>query len=97
MYRDKSQCCLSCRWWFYLFQVRVVINLSLLGLFIPTFLFVSITPGMCMTLALTVGISQGVRRALWMMLGELLGVALVATGSGRMANSHLGLPLTLQM
>lgn len=32
-----------------------------------------------MTLALTVGISQGLRRALWMMAGELLGVALVAT------------------
>jgi homoserine/homoserine lactone efflux protein len=56
-----------------------VINLSLLGLFIPTFLFVSITPGMCMTLALTVGISQGLRRSLWMMAGELLGVATVAT------------------
>jgi len=56
-----------------------LINLSLLGLFVPTFLFVSITPGMCMTLALTVGISQGPRRALWMMAGELLGVALVAT------------------
>lgn len=56
-----------------------MINLSLLGLFIPTFLFVSITPGMCMTLALTVGISQGLRRSLWMMAGELLGVATVAT------------------
>ncbi len=55
-----------------------MINLSLMGLFIPTFLFVSITPGLCMTLALTVGISQGVRRALWMMWGELLGVGLVA-------------------
>lgn len=55
-----------------------MINLSLMGLFIPTFLFVSITPGLCMTLALTVGISHGVRRALWMMGGELLGVGLVA-------------------
>lgn len=55
-----------------------MINLSLMGLFIPTFLFVSVTPGLCMTLALTVGISQGVRRALWMMAGELLGVGLVA-------------------
>ena len=55
-----------------------MVNLALMGAFIPTFLFVSITPGLCMTLALTVGISQGVRRALWMMGGELLGVAFVA-------------------
>ncbi|GAA3964832.1 LysE family translocator [Allohahella marinimesophila] len=34
---------------------------------------------MCMTLALSLGISIGVRRTLWMMAGELLGVALVAT------------------
>ncbi len=50
-----------------------------LSLFIPTFFFVSITPGMCMTLALTLGMSIGVKRALWMMLGELAGVGLVAT------------------
>ncbi len=31
-----------------------------------------------MTLAMTLGMSIGVRRTLWMMLGELLGVALVA-------------------
>ncbi|ART81124.1 LysE family translocator [Oceanisphaera avium] len=46
--------------------------------FIPTFFFVSITPGMCMTLALSLGMTVGVRRALWMMLGELVGVGLVA-------------------
>ncbi|WP_394173317.1 LysE family translocator [Thalassotalea litorea] len=51
---------------------------SLLFLFIPTFFLVSITPGMCMTLALTLGMSVGVRRTLYMMLGELLGVAIVA-------------------
>ncbi|USD62170.1 LysE family translocator [Vibrio sp. SCSIO 43140] len=49
-----------------------------LSLFIPTFFFVSITPGMCMTLALTMGMSIGYKRTLWMMVGELLGVALVA-------------------
>ncbi|XQF94331.1 LysE family translocator (plasmid) [Pseudoalteromonas espejiana] len=38
----------------------------------------SITPGMCMTLAMTLGMSIGVRRTLWMMIGELLGVASVA-------------------
>lgn len=53
-------------------------NAALLAVFIPTFFFVSITPGMCMTLAMTLGMSIGVRRTLWMMLGELTGVAIVA-------------------
>ncbi|MCP4789988.1 MAG: LysE family translocator [Gammaproteobacteria bacterium] len=43
-----------------------------------TFFFVSITPGMCMTLALTLGMTVGVRRTMWMMAGELIGVGLVA-------------------
>ncbi|GIU27944.1 hypothetical protein TUM4644_25220 [Shewanella colwelliana] len=50
----------------------------LIAVFLPTFFFVSITPGMCMTLAMTLGMSIGVRRTLWMMVGELAGVALVA-------------------
>jgi threonine/homoserine/homoserine lactone efflux protein len=54
------------------------LNITLLSLFIPTFLFVSATPGMCMTLSLTLGMTIGVRRTLWMMLGELAGVALVS-------------------
>ncbi len=58
-----------------------MINAALLPVFIPTFFFVSITPGMCMTLALTLGMTIGVRRALWMMLGELVGVGLVAASS----------------
>lgn len=53
-------------------------NTALLGVFIPTFLFVSATPGMCMTLALTLGMQIGLRRTLWMMVGELAGVGLVA-------------------
>ncbi len=53
-------------------------NTALLGMFVPTFFFVSITPGMCMTLALTLGMSVGYRRTLWMMAGELVGVGLVA-------------------
>lgn len=57
------------------------LNLSLLSAFIPTFFAVSITPGMCMTLALSLGITIGVKRALWMMAGELVGVALVATAA----------------
>ncbi|MEP7703980.1 LysE family translocator [Paraglaciecola sp. 25GB23A] len=51
---------------------------SILAVFIPTFFFVSITPGLCMTLAMTLGMSVGVRRTLWMMLGEMIGVAIVA-------------------
>lgn len=58
-----------------------MINTALLPVFIPTFFFVSVTPGMCMTLALTLGMTVGVKRALWMMLGELVGVALVAISS----------------
>lgn len=50
-----------------------------LAVFIPTFFFVSVTPGLCMTLALTLGMSIGLKRSLPMMWGELLGVGLVAT------------------
>ena len=53
-------------------------DFAILAVFIPTFFFVSITPGMCMTLAMTLGMSVGVRRSLWMMSGEVIGVALVA-------------------
>jgi len=56
-----------------------MLELSILAVFIPTFLFVSATPGMCMTLSMTMGMTIGVRRTLWMMLGELVGVGLVAT------------------
>ncbi|GAA0822971.1 LysE family translocator [Colwellia sp. D2M02] len=55
-----------------------MLDTTLLLLFIPTFFLVSITPGMCMTLAMTLGMSIGIRKTLWMMYGELLGVALVA-------------------
>lgn len=55
-----------------------MIDYTTLVIFIPTFFFVSITPGMCMTLALTLGMSIGIKRTLWMMLGELIGVAAVA-------------------
>lgn len=56
-------------------------NLSLLPLFIVTFFFVSITPGLCMTLAMTLGMTVGLKRTLWMMAGELLGVAIIATAA----------------
>ena len=55
-----------------------MINTALLAAFIPTFLFVSLTPGMCMTLSMSLGITIGVRRTFWMMAGELVGVGLVA-------------------
>lgn len=48
-------------------------------LFIPTIAAVSLTPGMCMTLAFSIGLTQGYRRTLFMMVGELLGVALVVS------------------
>ncbi|GGA95123.1 LysE family translocator [Agarivorans gilvus] len=53
-------------------------DLSVLLIFIPTFFFVSITPGMCMTLAMTLGMTIGLRRTFWMMIGEMLGVGIVA-------------------
>ncbi|WP_194928589.1 LysE family translocator [Vreelandella piezotolerans] len=53
-----------------------------LSVFIPTFLFVSLTPGMCMTLAMVLGMTQGVKRTLWMMIGELIGVGFVAAAAG---------------
>ena len=36
---------------------------------------------MCMTLAMSLGITIGVRKTFWMMYGELLGVATVAVAS----------------
>lgn len=59
-----------------------MINLSLLSVFVPTFFMVSLTPGMCMTLSMVLGMTVGVRRALWMMAGELVGVGLVAVAAG---------------
>ncbi len=47
-------------------------------MFIPTFFVVSVTPGMCMTLALTMGMTIGVKKTFYMMWGELFVVALVS-------------------
>ena len=52
-------------------------SLDLILLFIPTIAAVSLTPGLCMTLAFTLGLSIGYRRTLWMMWGEMIGVATV--------------------
>lgn len=59
-----------------------MISWATLSVFVPTFLFVSLTPGMCMTLAMVLGMTQGIKRTLWMMAGELVGVALVAASAG---------------
>ncbi len=58
-----------------------MIELSVLVVFIPTFFLVSATPGMCMTLAMTMGMTIGVRRTFWMMWGELVGVGLVSVAA----------------
>ncbi|MBU2924372.1 LysE family translocator [Colwellia sp. 4_MG-2023] len=58
-----------------------MLDFTLVSLFIPTFFIVSITPGMCMTLAMVLGMSIGIRKTLWMMWGELIGVAIVAVSS----------------
>jgi threonine/homoserine/homoserine lactone efflux protein len=52
-------------------------DLTRLVAFGGSFLFVALSPGLCMTLAMSLGISIGVRRTLWMMAGELAGMALV--------------------
>jgi len=56
----------------------MAVDHTLLAIFIPTFTLISATPGMCMTLALTLGMTIGLRKTFWMMWGELLGVALVS-------------------
>lgn len=52
--------------------------MAALGVFIPTFMAISLMPGMCMILSMSLGMAIGVRKTLWMMLGEVTGVALVA-------------------
>ncbi len=54
-----------------------MIDLPKLALFVPTFFLVSVTPGMCMSLAMTLGMRVGYRRTLYMMVGEMIGVAVV--------------------
>ena len=49
--------------------------------FCGSFFLIALSPGLCMTLAISLGISIGVRRTLWMMLGELAGIALVGSAA----------------
>jgi homoserine/homoserine lactone efflux protein len=61
--------------------------------FCGSFFLIALSPGLCMTLAMSLGISIGVRRTLWMMLGELAGIALVgAAAMGGVAAVLLGAP-----
>ncbi len=52
---------------------------DLFGLFVVTIAAVSLTPGMCMTLAFSLGLSLGYRKTLWMMAGEMTGVVVVVS------------------
>ena len=67
-------------------------DFTLLYFFIPVFAAISITPGLCMTLALTMGMRIGVRHTMKMMVGELVGVLLIVTvvvvGGGGFIASH---------
>ncbi len=49
--------------------------------FSGSFFLIALSPGLCMTLAMSLGISIGVRRTLWMMAGEVLGIGLVAVAA----------------
>lgn len=51
---------------------------TLLWMFVPTFFLISASPGLCMMLAMSFGASLGLRRTLWVIMGELAGVALIA-------------------
>ena len=54
-------------------------DFTLLIFFIPVFFIISITPGLCMTLALTMGMTIGLRQTMKMMVGELTGVLIIAS------------------
>ncbi|TVP14247.1 LysE family translocator [Shewanella sp. KCT] len=54
-------------------------DFSWLLVFMLTFFLMSVSPGICMMLAMTLGANIGVRRTLWMMLGVLVGIASIAT------------------
>lgn len=56
-------------------------DLTRLIAFSASFFLVALSPGLCMTLAMSLGISIGARRTLWMMAGELTGIALVGASA----------------
>jgi len=56
-------------------------ELSIILLFIPSMLMISAIPGMCMTLAFSLGLRYGIRKTIPMMLGELLGVSIITVSA----------------
>jgi homoserine/homoserine lactone efflux protein len=56
-------------------------DLTRLIAFGGSFFLVALSPGLCMNLAMSLGINIGPRRTLWMMAGELTGMALVGTSA----------------
>ncbi len=61
--------------------VERLMSSTVLAIFVPTFFSVPLTPGLCMALLMTMRMTVGMRRTLWMMYGELLGAGLVAAAS----------------
>jgi threonine/homoserine/homoserine lactone efflux protein len=57
------------------------VNSARILAFCASFFVIAMSPGLCMTMAMSLGISVGLRRALWWMLGELVGVTLVASAA----------------
>jgi len=53
----------------------------LLGAFAATCLLVSLTPGLCSMLCMSLASTLGVRRTQWMMVGELVGMGSVAAAA----------------
>lgn len=53
-------------------------DVQILGAFVATCLLVSLTPGLCSMLCMSLATTIGVRRTQWMMLGELAGMGSVA-------------------
>jgi threonine/homoserine/homoserine lactone efflux protein len=56
-------------------------ELTRLIAFSASFFLVAVSPGLCMTLAMSLGISIGARRTSWMMAGELAGIALAGVSA----------------
>lgn len=54
----------------------------MLSVFVPTFFLVSLTPGMCMTLSMLVGMTQRVRRRRLRLLGETRNLRLLNRFAG---------------
>ena len=62
-------------------MVPVILDTAAILAFTFSYFLIALSPGLCMTLSMTLGISIGVQRALWMMAGELAGVLLVGVAS----------------